>query len=211
MGKTLASINFEDLSSTDPKVKYGCSRNLIAISESNPAELYPHLKVFADLLKNENKILKWTGIIVIGNLAKVDRNGKIDYLMAKLIKFLNSGNMITANNSIAALSNIALAKPEYQKLITKELLKVEHFNYDTPECRNIALGKVTLALNKFPKHIREQKIVVDFIQRLTKNTRAATAKKAEQFLKKIVLNRPEFNQKEKIHSKISNITILHFK
>lgn len=186
MKKSLSDLNFEDLSSTDPKVKYGCSRNLIAISESNPVALYPHLKVFVDLLKNENKILKWTGIIVIGNLAKVDSKGKIDYLIAKLIGFLNSGNMITANNTIAALADIGLAKPEYQRLITKELLKVEHYNYDTPECRNIALGKVILTLNKFEEQIKEQKAVTDLARRLTKNTRPATITKAKQFLENIV-------------------------
>ena len=120
----MEKLHFKDLSSKDPKIKYGCAKNLLDVARKNPAEIYPNLGFFVELLENENKILKWTAIDVIGSLAKVDNAKTIDKLMSRLIGFLNAGNMITANYAITALTDIALARPEYQAEITGELLKV---------------------------------------------------------------------------------------
>jgi len=177
-------INLADLSSDDPKVKYCCAKNLIAMAKENPARLYPHIDTFVKLLDGDNNVLKWTAIIIIGNLARVDKEKKVDQLMGRLVAFLNAGKLITANNATMALAGIAIAKPQYQKQITKELLKVEHYDYDTDECRNIAMGKVIEAIGPYFSQLQDKKAVIEFAQRQTKNTRNATRKKAERFLKK---------------------------
>ena len=184
MKTSTKKVNLAELSSTDPKIKYGCAKNLLAIAHESPAELYPNIDYFVNLLDSENKILKWTAIDVIGHLSKVDKERKIDKLTNRLFKLLSAGNLITANHAIAALTDIALAKPEYQKEITDQLLKVENYNYDTDECRNIALGKVILAISSYSNQLKNRKAVIEFAKRQTKNTRSATKKKAEQFLKK---------------------------
>jgi hypothetical protein len=84
-----------------------------------------------------------------------------------------------------ALSGIAIAKPQYQKQITKELLRVEHYDYDTDECRNIAIGKVIEAIGSYSGQLKDRKAVIEFARRQTRNTRNATRKKAERFLKKL--------------------------
>lgn len=185
MTTSVKNVNLADLSSHDPKTKYGSARSLLAIAKDSPSELYPHIEQFVELLYSENRILKWTAIDIIGLLSKVDEKGKIDILMGKMFGLLNTGNMITANHAIAALADIAVAKPEYQNRITAELLKVEHYDYDTDECRNIALGKVILALGAFSGQIEDKRAVGEFVERQTKNTRNATKKKAEQLLKKL--------------------------
>lgn len=177
-------INLADLSSSDPKVKYCCAKNLIAVAKENPARLYPHIDTFVKLLDSENNILKWTAIQVIGNLARVDKEKKVDRLIGRLVGFLNAGKLITANNAAMALAAIAVAKPRYQKQITEELLKVEHYNYDTDECRNIAIGKIIESVGLYSNQLKDKKAVIEFAQRQTKNTRNATKKKAEQLLKK---------------------------
>jgi len=179
-----AMTNFKDLTSKDPKIKYGCAKNLLATTKDNPAKLYPNIDFFVELMGDENRILKWTAIDIIGLLSKIDKEKKIDNLMDKLFGFLNTGNMITANHAIAALTDMALAKPEYQKIITDELLKIEHYNYETDECRNIALGKVILAIGSYFDRLKDKKIVIEFVEQQTKNTRNATKKKAEKFLRK---------------------------
>lgn len=184
MTTSIQNINLADLSSPDPKVKYSCARDLLAIAKDSPAEVYPHIDYFVELLDSENNILKWTAIDIIGFLSKVDEEKRIDKLMGKLFGLLTTGNMITANHAIT-LTDIALAKPELQKKIMAELLKVEHYDYDTDECRNIALGQVILALGAFFRQIEDKKAVMEFVERQTKNTRNATKKKAEQFLKKV--------------------------
>ena len=93
--------------------------------------------------------------------------------------------MITANNTILALSEIALNKPENQEMIFKEIIKVEHYNYDTLECRNVALGKVVSALGKFKDEIKDQKDILEFLERQTNNTRASVKKRAIKLLEKL--------------------------
>ncbi len=181
----MSNINLNDLLSDDPKVKYGSAKKAISISKENPDELYPSFDFFVKLLDSENQIIKWSAIQIIGYLSRVDKKKKVDKLLPRLIKFLNGGKMITANNTILSLSEIATYKPEYQNRIISELLKVETYNYDTAECRNIALGKVILALGKFKYQIKNKKEVLNFLERQTGNTRSATKKKAYELSGKL--------------------------
>ena len=184
MGNSVKEIDLADLQSNSAQVKYCCAKNLIAIAKENPARIYPHIDTFVKLLDGDNNVLKWTAIIIIGNLARVDKEKKVDRIIGKLVGFLNAGKLITANNATMALAGIAIAKPRYQKQITEELLKVEHYEYDTDECRNIAIGKVIEAIGLYSSQLKDKKAVIAFTQRQTKNTRNATKKKAERFLRK---------------------------
>ena len=181
----MCKINLNNLLSDNPKVKYGSAKKAIAISKENPSVVYPSFDFFVKLLDSENQIIKWTAIQIIGYLSRVDKKKKVDELLPRLIDFLNCGKMITANNTILSLSEIALYKPEYQDKIINELLKVENYNYETVECGNIALGKVILALGKFKDQIKNKKEVFDFLERQTRNTRNATKKKARELLGKL--------------------------
>jgi hypothetical protein len=176
-------INLKDLSSNDPKVKYGCAKNLLSIAKDNPKKIYPYIDFFEELMEGQSNVLKWTAIDIIGLLSKIDTEKRVDKLMDKLFSLLNAGKMITANHVIEALASIASSKPEYQTKITDELLKVEHYTYDTDECRNIALGKTITAISLYFDKLKDKKAVIEFVKRQTKNKRNATKKKAEQFLK----------------------------
>jgi len=180
----MIKLDLTDLTSADPKVKYGCARNLLTVAKENPAELYPDFTFYAKLLDSENNILKWTAIDVLGYLAKVDEAKQIDKQLEKLFALLDTGNLITAVHAMTALADIALAKPAFQKRITVELLKVAHYKYATVECSNIANGKVILAFGAYFDKLTEREGVLSFVRRQTKNSRNATKKKAEQFLRK---------------------------
>ena len=168
----MEKLNLKDLLSKDPKVKYSCAKELLVIAKEKPAEIYPNLDFFIKLLDSENRILKWTAIDVIGALARVDHASTIDKLMGRLFGLLSAGNLITANHVITALTDIALARPEHQQKITDELLKVECYNYDTDECRNIAIGAVIQAIDSYFSELRDGKAVVEFARRQTQNRRS---------------------------------------
>src|SRR4030042_3435120 len=159
---TMGKINFTDLLSEDPKIKYSCTKNVLVVAKENPAELYSELDFFVELLDSENKILKWTAIDVIGALAKVDKARAVAKLRDRIVGLLNTGNMITAHHAIAALTDIALARPEYQPAITNELLKVEHYSYDTDECRNITIGKVILGISTYFGALERKRATIEF-------------------------------------------------
>ena len=179
-----SGIDLSKLDAADPKIKYGCARDALALARKDPAALYPERDVFLGLLDSENRILRWTGIAVLGALAKADRTADIGGWVDRLVDFLNAGNMITANNAIGALGEIAAARPEYRERIASELVKVESYEYATSECRNIAIGKVIPALGALYQGLDDKKPALDFARRQTGNRRPATKKKAEQFLKK---------------------------
>ncbi len=180
----MKAINFTELLSEDPRIRYGCAKNLLAVAAEKPSEIYPDLDFFVKFLNGKNKVLKWTAIDIIGAVSRVDDADKVDKLIGKLFGLLNAGNMITANHAITALANIARAKPAYQTEITRELLRIEHYNYDTDECRNIAIGKVILAIGTYFNKLEDKEKTIEFVRRQTQNTRNATRKKAGQFLKK---------------------------
>jgi hypothetical protein len=177
-----------NLSAKKAKLKYSSANKLVSIAEKEPSTLYPHLDFFAKLLDNENQTLKWIAIRIIGRLSKVDEEGKIDKLLKRLITLSNCGKLITANNAILALGEIARNKPKLKKKIIKELLKVEGYKYDTDECANIAIGKVIETLGNFKGDLEGDKDVIAFLKRQTKNTRNATSKKAKQLLKNLDVN-----------------------
>ncbi|MCX6353825.1 MAG: hypothetical protein NTZ78_02835 [Candidatus Aureabacteria bacterium] len=180
------TLHLEDLSSRDPKIKYACAKMAIAVSREDPGELYPHLDFFVTLSEGENQIIRWAALQVIGNLSRVDGKKKIDRLIPRLAAFLRCGKMITAAHAIGALAQIAAHKPEHRGGILKELIKVEKYTYDTPECRNVAIGHVINALAGFKDEVKNRKDSVMFLKRQTKNTRAAVRKKAGELLKSLV-------------------------
>jgi hypothetical protein len=183
MKSRMTKLHLADLSSDNPRVKYGRAKSLVAIAEKRPDLLYPHLAFFVKLLKSENNILKWTAIDVIGSLSSVDKRKKIDKLLNQFYGLLEGGKLITANHAISALAGVALAKPAHQTKIIARLLNVEHLTYETDECRNIALGKVVQALGSICRGQSANDDVVQFVRRQTTNSRPATRKKAQKFLK----------------------------
>ncbi|MFA6099060.1 MAG: hypothetical protein WCV50_06020 [Patescibacteria group bacterium] len=186
-------LNLNDLKSEKPEIKYHCAKKAIALSEKNPQALYLQIDTFIKLLDGENNVLKWVAIIVIGNLAAADKKNKINRLVPKLIGFLREKSMITANNTIRALGKIAANKPKLQEKIFKALLGVEKAVYYnkgkiSPECRNIALGKVIDVFSEFREETKNRRGILAFVRRQTKNTRPTVRKRALQFIR---VNWPE--------------------
>ena len=180
-------MDLKDLTSPDPKIKYSCSKRAIHISKINPGELYGQFDTFVDLLDNEKNVLKWTGIIVIGNLSMVDTEGKIDKVLSKFIGFVNDKILITAANAINALGMIAKYQPQYLETILPVLLGVENATYYlrgkiSPECRNVCLGHVLNVLESLGPDIYYREEVKGFLQRQTDNTRPKVSAHAKKLL-----------------------------
>jgi hypothetical protein len=173
------------LESGDPKIKYGAAKQLLRIAEEDPAALYPHYERWRALADDENNILKWTGIRILGHLAAVDSKGRTERLVPKLIGLLHGGKLITTNNTIFALGLIAEHKPLLRPLILRELLKVPEDAFDTKECRAIATGKVLETLPAFLPELQDNEAVFRFAQQAQTSQRNATRKKAAALLKKM--------------------------
>jgi hypothetical protein len=184
MKTTITKKQLAELSSDNPRTKYRRAKSLVTVARKEPRRLSPHLGFFVKLLDSENNVLKWAAIDVIGSLASVVMKNRVDQFIEVLVDFLRGGKLIAANHAIAALSHVALAKPQYQDRITRELLNVQHYTYETEECHNIVLGKVVEALGSYSGRLNPNNEMLAFVRHQTENSRSATRKKAEKLLKR---------------------------
>jgi hypothetical protein len=174
----------EGLGNKKGRIKYGCAKILRLLSEKKPEVLYPRFDFFVGLLDSENNFIKWDAIHVLGNLAAADSESKFEKILDRYLAPIPGPVLITAANVIGRAAKIALAKPALTEKITRELLTVEKARYQTDECRNVALGQTIDSFNQFFNQIEDKEPVIALVQRQLKNTRNATRKKAEKFLKK---------------------------
>lgn len=171
----------EGLNADKSRVKYGCAKALRLVSEQRPEVLSSHFDFFVRLLDHENKILQWDAAFVLSHLARVDARDKFAAVFRKYFSPIPGPVMITAATVIQGAARIAQAKPHLADRIAAEVLKVAKARYQTPECRNVALGHAIVALGDILPLLRRPQPVVRFVRRQAKNPRAATRKKAEQF------------------------------
>ena len=173
----------DGLGAETARVKFGCAKALRVISETRPDLLYPRFDFFVRLLDHPNKIFQWEAARVLSQLARVDAEDKFTAIFDKYFAPIRGPVMITAANVIRGGAKIAVAKPHLADLIAAEVLKVDRARYQSPECRNVAIGHAVLALGDFFELLQHPAPVLRFVRKQIKNSRPATRKKAEQFLK----------------------------
>ena len=105
-----------------------------------PELLYPHFDFFAAMLGHDNHILKWNATLTLANLARVDRESRIEAILDRYLDLIVGSNMITAANAMRGAAIIGVAKPHLVKRIVSRIMRVERAKYATPECRNVAIG-----------------------------------------------------------------------
>ena len=171
----------DGLASPQARTKYGSAKLLRRLSEQDPDLLYPRFDFFAHLMEGETRILRWDSSRILGHLARVDSEGRIDKLLDRYLAPIAGNELIAAANAIQGAGDIARSKPHLSDRIATEIVKVSHAHYATPECRNVAAGHAIQALDRFFEHIQEKMPVLEFVESQLENPRPATRKKAEKF------------------------------
>ena len=175
------------ISSETARIRFKSAKILRTISEKDPNKLYSKIDFFVNLLDSKNKIIKWNAMDIIANLTIVDTENRFDEIFDKYYGFLNDGVLITATHVVDSSGKIAKAKPHLTQKITDQLLKLETIPTTpslTQECKNVLQGKAILAFGMYFDQIENKDDVFSFAKRQLNNTRNATRKKAEKFLKK---------------------------
>jgi len=175
------------VASSVPAIRYGCAKVLIDLSEEHPKKLYPYIDSFIVLLNSKYRILTWTAIAIIANLAKVDEDKQFDAIFDQYYSFLNDKYMVTVANIVGHSSKIALAKPYLIPRITNELLKVENISSNphlTEECKRVIAEKTIESFSLFFDKVENKKPVISFVARQLDSPRKTLKKQAEAFLAK---------------------------
>jgi hypothetical protein len=178
-------LDFDKLKSANKEEKYSFVKELVVISENEPERIEPHFDKIIKMLDTDKNVVLWSALKIIGNIARADAASRISAIMPRLVAYLNSGNMITANNTINTLVKIALAKKELLDDIVAALLETQKFEYESLEHKNIIAGKaITALIRLFPKTNLQEQIKV-FATNYIRNGRPEALARAEELLKEL--------------------------
>lgn len=181
----IKTLDLAKLNSKDPKEKFGFAKELLIIGKNDPEQLYPYFDRWERLLEENNNVLRWTGIDILGFLASVDSENRVDPKIVEIIDFYRSGHLVTSNHAIFAMGLIAKHKPKHRDWLLNELLSIREMSYDTEDCLDIATGKVLLTLMDFSEDLKGNPKAMGLIQSARNCNWNATQKKAEVLFKKI--------------------------
>jgi hypothetical protein len=162
--------------------KFPFANALRRLGERQPRKLYPFFDEIAALRGHPNHIIQWTAIRLTADLAAVDKQHKLDGLLADYLRPIAGPVMITAANTMQGAARIALARPEFRSRIIAALLRVTRARYATTECRHIATGHALTALGTLGHDTLRRADVQRFVRRQLQNPRPATRAKAERLL-----------------------------
>lgn len=182
--RKLIPILLQGFDSDKTPLKFTSARILVAVSTQYPNIIYPYFTFFRKQLCNPNNILKWNAMGVLAQLTKVDRRKKFDALFKQYFGMLSEGSIIAASTVVKNVPVIVKNKPYLERKITQAILNIDALPLPTAECRNIVKGHVIMALDQYFPLVKQKAKVLKFIKKEVKNKRAATRKKAEDFLKK---------------------------
>jgi hypothetical protein len=160
--------------------RFGAGKALCVTAEKDPSRVYPHFDAIATLLESDSKIVRWNAIRVVALLAPVDADRKLDALLGTYLAFIQGGNLISALNAVKGAAVIAQARPDLLDRIIRSILAVERSDYETPECRNVAIEKALDALCEIGPVACRRPEVGRFVHRQKANTRPAVARRAER-------------------------------
>ena len=165
-------------------MKFGSAKALWLLAEADPALLYPHFDFFVKQLDSPNGVFRWNASRTLACLAPVDSLDRLEPLLEKYLSVIPGPNLIDAANVVGFAWKIARTKPHLADRIARAILGVDEARYKTDECVNVATGHALQSLGRFFDLIEDQRAVVAFARAQLGNTRPATRRKAEEFLKK---------------------------
>ena len=116
------------LTGKDAKDAYALTQQITSESrESNT--WYPHFGQFSELLRHKNSLVRNRAISILAANARWDREGKFDALLDEFLSHVTDVKPITARQCVAALPDIAEAKPELASRIRAALEQADLSGY----------------------------------------------------------------------------------
>jgi hypothetical protein len=185
--RSLLKHVFDGTTSPKKRIKNAAGKTLKILGETEPKALYPRFDFFIELIDGDDTILKWIAMDVVGNLAFVDKDSKLNKkVLNRYLSLLSDDVLVTAAHSVDNLWKIAINKKRYQKEITTKLLEAEHVERNE-ECRRILAGKVISAFAGYFDQMSksERGDALRYAHRHLRSPRSGTKKKAETFLKNL--------------------------
>lgn len=134
------------LTGKDDKAAYSLAQQITEESRASDA-WYSHFDEFASLLSHKNSLVRNRAISILAANARWDREGKFDALLDEFLSHITDAKPITARQCVAALPEIAEAKPELIPRIRTALEQADLSGYPD-SMQPLVLKDIIAALEK---------------------------------------------------------------
>lgn len=132
------------LAGKDAKDAYAFSLQIAAESRGSDA-WYPYFDQFTALLRHKNSLVRNRAISILAANARWDTGGKFDALLDEFLSHVTDIKPITARQCVAALPEIAAARPELLPRIRAALEQADLSGY-SDSMRPLVLKDIMAAL-----------------------------------------------------------------
>jgi hypothetical protein len=165
--------------------RFKAAKELSIIAKEHPDTLYGHFNALAELLDSSSSVLLWNGLLILGSLARVDNQHRLDKIIDKYLSHLWDKKLVTAANVVIGAGQIMRFRPDLLEQILPNVLKVDDIPLPTVECHQVIRSHVLSAFANCFESIKDNRRVFEFTQRCAESNRPATRKKAEELLRSL--------------------------
>lgn len=137
------------LTGKDAKATYALAQQITAESRASDV-WYPHFNNFAALLRHKNSLVRNRAISILAANARWDKDGKFDLLLDEFLSHVTDVKPITARQCVAALPEIAEAKPNLILRIRAALEQADLSGYPD-SMQPLILKDIVAALQKMER------------------------------------------------------------
>ena len=137
------------LTGKDAKAAYALARQITEESRASDA-WYFHFDEFGALLSHKNSLVRNRAISILAANAHWDRDGKFDLLLDEFLSHVTDVKPITARQCVAALPEIAEAKPNLIPRIRAALEQADLSGYPD-SMQPLVLKDIVAALQKMER------------------------------------------------------------
>jgi len=116
----------ENLSNKDASIANDCIKTLYEIGNLEPSLVTPHVDEFIRLLFSKNNRIVWGAMMALATIAPLAPE-KIFLSRDRIKTAMKDGSVITVDNGIKVLAQVAATSPEYNREIFPFLL--EHLKH----------------------------------------------------------------------------------
>ena len=134
------------LTGKDAKDAYAFAQQITAESRESDA-WYPYFDQFAALLRHKNSLVRNRAISILAANARWDTDGKFDALLDEYLSHVTDIKPITARQCVAALPEVAAAKPKLIPQIRAALEQADLSGYPD-SMRPLILKDIAAVLQK---------------------------------------------------------------
>ncbi len=169
----------QGLDSEERRVQTGSAELLALLSEDYPDLVAPFIDKFIGNLDAREPVLRWEAVCTLGNLARVDREKKVQSVLPTLYPLLGHESIVLANHTVQALSKIAENHHEKADEILGQLVKV------APHFKKTTVGFIIEAVARFKDYDELVPKVKEFVEPYLVSDMKVVAQKAKRTLKKL--------------------------